>query len=254
MRLFPTTEEKKELKLMMEQFRWYYNAALNIVYNHYGHKEIKDNKFFFSKTRDLIRKYQFVEEKYGNLTFQSFEYEEENNKDPVAPWWSSKPHSRISRGAIYKFCSSLNSAVSNYKNGNTSGFKMKYRTKKSNTDYLTFEDKGFPSIIKRIKSKYWYTTHNRKRKSISFRDLQCNNKGVEIIYDKIKDRYFLHYPVEVDWYPKDDRRNDSQVVSPPLRRQIISLDPGIRKFVVGYDPEEKCVYVGEGGDRLIIEK
>ena len=76
MRLFPTKEEQKDLKLMMEQFRWYYNSALNIVYNHYGYKDIGKNKLFSSKTRDLIRKYEYVEEIHDNMCFQSFEYKE----------------------------------------------------------------------------------------------------------------------------------------------------------------------------------
>jgi putative transposase len=254
MRLFPTKEEQEEIKLMMEQFRWYYNSTLNIVYNHYGWKEISKNKLFSSKTRDLIRKYEFIEEKHDNLIFQSFKFDENRNKDPIAPWWSSKPHSRISRGAIDKFCSSLNSAISNYKNKNNNGFIMKYRTKKSPTDYLHFEDKSFPSILKKIKSRYWYTTKDRKRKCLSFSEIQCNNKGIEIIHDKIRNRYFLHYPIEIDWYPNDDRRNDSQVGSVSKRNQIISLDPGIRKFMVGYDPEGNCIFVGEGANKEIIGK
>jgi len=254
MRLFPTKEEQTELKLMMEQFRWYYNSTLNIVYNHYGYKNIGKDKLFSSQTRDLIRNYEYVEETYDNLCFQSFRYDKDRNSNPVAPWWSTKPHSRISRGAVDKFCSSLNSAVSNYKNKNNKGFMMKYRTKKSSTDYLHFEDKSFPSMIKKIKSRYWYTTKDKHRKYISFQEIQCNNKGVEIIYDKVRNRYFLHYPVEVDWYPDDDKRNDSQGGFVSKRNQIISLDPGIRKFMVGYDPEGNCIYVGEGGDKIIVEK
>ena len=253
-RLFPTKQEQKDLKLMIEQFRWYYNATLNIVYNHYGYKEIGKEKLFYSKIRDLIRKYKYVEEKYENLIFQGFHYDKDRNKVPVAPWWSSKPHSRISRGAVGKFISSLNSAISNFKNKNNNGFNMKYRTKKNDTDYLCFEDKSFPAMIKKIKSRYWYTTKDRKRKNISFSELQCNDKGIEVIYDKIRNRYFLHYPVDVSWFPEDDKRNDSQSTFRSKRNQIISLDPGIRKFLVGYDPEGNCIYVGKGGDKILVRK
>jgi IS605 OrfB family transposase len=240
----------------MEQFRWYYNATLNIIYNHYGYENICKNKLFASKTRDLLGKYDYVEEKHGNLLFQSFKYNEDmKGKMFVPPWWKDKtPHSRLPRGAVDKFVYSLNSAISNYKNKNTTHFKMKYRTKKSDTDYLHFEDKGFPCMIKKIKSRYWYTTRERKRKQLSFKELQCNDKGVEIIYDKVRDRYFLHYPVEIDWFPSDDKRNDSQVGFSEGRNHIVSLDPGIRKFMVGYDPEGNCIYVGEGGNRILIEK
>ena len=254
MRLFPTEEETKSLKLMMEQFRWYYNSTLNIVYNHFGHKEITKKKYFASKIRDLVRKYKYVEEESGRYIFSRFEYDEERNENPVAPWWSSKPHSRISRGAVNKFVSSLNSAISNYKNKNNNGFKMKFRTKKDVMDYINFEDKSFPSMIKNIKSRYWYRTKDKKRKSISFSDIQHNDKGIEIIHDKIKDRYFLHYPVEYDWFPSDDNRNDNQVMSSFSRKQVIALDPGIRKFMVGYDPSGKYIHICNGGCKLIIEK
>jgi len=30
-RLFPTDEEKKKLNLQLEQQRWYYNAAINVL-------------------------------------------------------------------------------------------------------------------------------------------------------------------------------------------------------------------------------
>ena len=254
MRLFPTEEEKKQLKLMMEQFRWYYNSTLNIVYNHFGHKEITKKKYFSSNIRDLVRKHKYVEEESGRYIFSRFEYDKNRNENPVAPWWSSKPHNRISRGAVNKFVSSLNSAISNYKNKNNNGFKMKFRTKKDVLDYINFEDKSFPSMIKKIKSRYWYRTKDRKRKNISFSDIQCNDKGMEIIHDKIKDRYFLHYPVEYDWYPSDDNRNDSQVMSSSLRKQVIALDPGIRKFMVGYDPEGKYIHICNGGSEVIIQK
>ena len=71
---------------MMEQFRWYYNSTLNIVYNHYGYNEIGKNKLFSSKTRDLFRKYEYIEEIHDNLCFQSFQYNENRNQDPITPW------------------------------------------------------------------------------------------------------------------------------------------------------------------------
>ena len=125
---------------------------------------------------------------------------------------------------------------------------MKYRSKKNPTDYMHFEDKGFPSFIKKIKSNYWYTTKSRKRKNISFLEIlkTTNKKGLEIIYEKHTDKYFLHYPVEINWFPEDDKRNDNQVKFVNEEKRIISLDPGIRKFLVGYDPTGNSVFIGEG--------
>ena len=63
---------------------------------------------------------------------------------------------------------------------------------------------------------------------------------------KQTDKYFLHYPVDVDWFPEDDKRNDSQVKFSSKGTRIISLDPGVRKFLVGYDPQGNSIFIGEG--------
>ena len=118
-------------------------------------------------------------------------------------------HSRIPRGASDKFTSSLNSAISNYKNGNIGSFNMKYMKVKTPTKYLHFEDKLYPSFIRNIKNNYWFTSKNRRRERISFSNVP-QNKGLEIIYEKETGKYFLHYPVERDWFPDEDRRSENQ--------------------------------------------
>jgi hypothetical protein len=40
---------------------------------------------------------------------------------------------------------------------------MRYRSKKNPTDYMSFEDKLFPSYIKKIKGHYWYRNNENKR-------------------------------------------------------------------------------------------
>jgi len=254
-RLFPTENEKKQIQLEMEQFRWYYNSIVTIVYNHYGYDKILDKKKYSNyKIRDLMRKYEYVEETYNNLTFKDFVFDEERNQIPEPEWWKgkNKVHSRLPRGAVDKFVSSLNSAITNYNNGNVSKFEMKFMTKKKPTEYLHFEDKSFPAYIRDIKSKYWFTTKDRKRKYMSFADIfKQQERGIEIIYEKETNKYFLHYPIESDWFPSDDKRIDNQNKYITEGDRIISLDPGIRKFLVGYDPTGYSVFIGEGaGSKL----
>ena len=62
-----------------------------------------------------------------------------------------------------------------------------------------------------------------------------------MIYEKHIGKYFLHYPVEINWFPEDDKRNDSQVKFVNKGDRIISLDSGIRKFLIGYDPTGECL-------------
>ena len=247
-RLFPTETEKKNIHLMFDQFRWYYNSTITMFYNYYGKDNILNKSKYSNYTiRDkIVRKHKYTEEIAGNLLFKDFVYDESLNEDPVPLWWKDKVHSRISRGAISKFTSSINSAISNFKNGNISKFDMKYMSKKKPTEYLHFEDKQYPSFIRKIKSKYSYTTKDRKRVNMSFADIDTQKRGIEIIYEKNTDKYYLHYPVERSWFPSNDKRNDSQIKFSSLGDRIISLDPGIRKFLTGYNPTGESIIIGEG--------
>jgi putative transposase len=82
--------------------------------------------------------------------------------------------------------------------------------------------------------------------------LNIKKRGLEIIHDKVSDKYFLHYPVDRDWFPEDDRRNDKQGTLFTSDDRIISLDPGIRKFLVGYDPRGNSIFIGEGAQNRLI--
>jgi putative transposase len=220
---------------------------LTITYNHYGYDKILDKKKYSNYSiRDLMRKYEYTEEIHNNLIFKDFVYNEMRDQIPIPEWWKNQVHSRLPRGAVNKFVSSLNSAITNFKNGNISKFKMKFRSKKAPTEYLNFEDKGFPVFINKIKSRYWFTGKDRKRKHISFSDIDSQKRGIEIIHEKETGKYFLHYPVDREWFPTDDRRSDSQAKFIGEENRVISLDPGIRKFLVGYDPAGYSVFIGEG--------
>jgi IS605 OrfB family transposase len=249
-RLFPTKEEKDQIHLILDQYRWYYNAALNILNLNYSEDKLKNMKSLSSYTlRDLMREYNYREIHWidGDKTEieKQFIFDRGKNEIPIPYWWSSV-HSRIPRGAVDKLTSSINSAISNYKNKNIKTFKMNYKTKKDDCQYCHFEDLSFPTFIKKIKSHYWFTTKDRKRKTISFNDIfETKKRGLEIIYEQSTDRYYLHYPIEYDWFPKDDKRIENQNMFTSKESRIISLDPGIRKFLVGYDPLGQTVFIGD---------
>jgi len=248
MRIFPTEKEKSNLKLQFEQFRWYWGAALQISEFHFD--DISEKKLHNSSFRDIIRKYEFTMEERGNICFQDFVYHEEKNSFPVPEWWD-KPNDRVIRGAIQKFTSSLNSAISNYKAGNCRHFEMKFLSKKSPKEILHFEDLNFPAYIKKIESRYWFTTSDRKRICIPYSNIPAKG-GVEVVHEKETGRYFLHVPVERNWFPEEDRRHEKQVKFISKGDRTIALDPGVRKFLVGYDPEGKCYIIGAGAQKKLI--
>jgi len=129
----------------------------------------------------------------NNFIIKEFVYDENANQIPVPEWWKDNIHSRTPRGATEKFISSINSAISNYKNGNIKKFDMKYRTKKDDTDYVHYEDIGYPTFIRKIKSRYWYTTKDRKRKEIMkpFKKTRAKktNLSESSLDDIIKDKF-----------------------------------------------------------------
>ena len=241
---------------MFNQFRWYYNSAITILSLDEGHDNIgRKGHYSNTKVRDMIRTYEYTETEQGNFLIQDFVKVEGRNEFPIPPWMTIE-HNRIPRGAICKLVSSLNSAISNRIAGNNKGFQMKYLSKKKPTEYLHFEDKNYPNWLRNIPSRYWYRDKNGKRKTISYSNIE-KKRGFEIIHEKDTDRYFLHAPMEVGWFPTDDIRSDNQGKYDVGKNKLISLDPGVRKFLVGYDPEGACVFIGESANleltRLMLE-
>lgn len=252
-RIFPTQIEKEKLKLMFNQQRWYYNAMVNL----YKLKVLEDNKKIYTSyyaLRKLLKKFDYVEEEINNIIFTDFVYNPNKNSFPIPEWWNNKekkPFERLIRGAIFKFTSNLKSCITNLKNKNIKFFNLNFKTKKSLTDFLHFEDKEFPSFIKNIKSRYWFTDKHNKKVNIPFSDIfKEHPRGIEIIYDKATKKYYIHFPVPIDYFPSEDRRNENQASSTIEENMgdhgTIALDPGIRKFFVGYDPNGKSLIFGEG--------
>jgi IS605 OrfB family transposase len=255
-RMFPTQEEKEKLMLSLEQSRWYYNATVGIMYKHFGDEKITNkSKTSFFDTRDLVRKYDFGEEIDDGQTRKVFTYNKEKNSFPVPQWWEkTKPHNKLITGSIKKFSQNLNSALSNYKNGNIDSFKMGFIQHKKNEQWISYETEDYPVFIDSIKTRYWYRTRNHKRKYISYLDVMKKTKGrgIELTYDKTKDYFTLHFPVSSDWFPEDDNRVEKQERLLFKGDRVIALDPGVRKFMVGYDPKGEMIFVGEDANKELL--
>lgn len=105
-RLFPNPNEKEKLKDMFSQHKWYYNATLSIVHQHYGDKLKEPLEYSNITIRNLIRKYDYIEEEKEETKIKYFVYDEKRNEMPNLDWWNYK-HSRVPRGAIEKFVMTL---------------------------------------------------------------------------------------------------------------------------------------------------
>ena len=251
-RLFPNKEQVEQLQVLCDQSRWYYNTAVAIMKNN-SNTCNRNEHFYYSKIRDHLSRYEYVEREEDGKIIKDYVFNEEQTRMCTPPWWSNI-HSRVPRGAIFKYVSSLNSAMSNLKHENISHFEMSFISKKEPTEFVLFEDCNFPVFIKRIKSTYWFRTRDHRRITLSFQDIFESNKkrGFEIIHDKIADRFMLHYPIECDWFPENDQRNEKQGALRTNNGRLIALDPGVRKFMVGYDPLGEMVFIGEGANKEIL--
>lgn len=159
---------------------------------------------------------------------------------------------RIIRGACANFTSNLNSAIKNYCNGHISKFNMNFRTSKSVNEFLSFDDGNFPTYIKNLRGYYGYRlardpqlSCKKRRVHMTLEEIisQRPNTPISITHDKQTKEWTLHFPVERDWFPSDDRRGENQALK-TVNGEAIGLDPGMRKFLTGYSTTGEILTVG----------
>lgn len=252
MRLFPTPDQETDLKTMFDQYRWYYNAGLNVL------RQVKPNfetdpdfNISFYWLRDLFSRFKYSETTVDGVLHRQFQQvdAEEKQSYPVPPWWSNaKVPSRVWRGAIKKLVTSVKSAKSNLEAGNNRGFTMRFRSKKNDSPLVYFEDSNGSKFLNAIHGVYWFRPQgawrSRKRAHIGVDGLPPV-KDFTIKYCPLTEHYYLLYTVNYTWFPAGDGRSEIQVQSGSNGNRVIALDPGVRKFMVGYDPSGLLVTFGE---------
>ena len=127
-------------------------------------KKLEDNhSFTYPFLRDhIVKKYKYTEEQIDNILFCDYVYDDENT-EMMSPEWMTGIHSRLQRGAIQKLSENINSALSNKRAGHINNFNLKMLSTKSPTEFIHFEDQNFPTTIKGIDSRFWFTDKARKR-------------------------------------------------------------------------------------------
>ena len=263
-RLFPTENEEKKLLAECAHHRWYYNAFLD-VFDMKEHLEKleqskKDEEYADSvswrKVRDSLRKYEYIEELKGNFRWCEFKYDEKRDSYPKPNWIEdskgniidNETHNRVIRGAAFNLAENINSASSNYVNGNIEEFSINWKTSKNKKEMVYFEDNSYPKFHKNIRGRYSYRLpvgESKRRTSILWSDLlELHPKnGFVIIKDKDTNTWYGCLSVEREWYPPSDYRSENQ--RPIVRDNAISLDPGVRKFLTGYSNTGETILYGD---------
>jgi len=240
----------REIRDILKEYSYIEDEDEDFIIKYFK-RNLNERNDINDKLKEKLKEKEMTKEEYIDLKKTLKEGKDVKQDDFIPKWWSGKdmkPHNRLARGQSKKISQNLNSIISNYKNGNINDFEIKFKSKKDSIDNISFEDEGFPKEILKMKSNYWYTDFENKKRKTSFGSIfsQTKKRGLEIIYDKLVDQYFIHYPVEYDFFPNYDRRNESQIKCIMKDERVISLDPGVRKFLVGYDPSGKSVYIGQG--------
>lgn len=258
--LYPTENEKKMLLHEIAQYKWYYNACIDIFNMKENEDLVRENSMSKIHLRDRLRCYHYKEESSPdtNLVFCSFKRRESIKEEYPYPTWienyegktveCKNTFERVIRGAIHNFTGNVNSALSNKKNGNIKKFNFKYKTSKDENDYIIFDDGSYPKFHCKIKGVYSYRCNgkgSKYRTRITWNELlkEHKNTAISILYDKSTDKWYGCLPVERTWFPLNDHRSENQ--GNVNGDRIIGLDPGMRKFLTGMTSDGESVIIGK---------
>jgi putative transposase len=206
---------------------------------------VKHREGKVANLREVLRqyRYEYIPIEGEDKTKQVLVCDSEQTVYFIPYWWETV-HNRVIRGAVENYLANHKSASSNYKAGDNKGFEMRYKKK---NNILYFDDFCFPAYLKKIKAFYCYHSTTKRNCSISFTELvkEVGGKSCRFKYDPQTNQHFILYPVPVDYFPKGDRRASKNQVSEKPQKEI-ALDPGVRKFLTGYSPDNKVTIVGQG--------
>lgn len=212
LRLNPTLEQKTIIKKWDGCSRFTYNKALDII-NRTPNERV--DKF---KLRN-----KFVTVTTRHNTVNNFF----NNK-----LWLLDCPKAIRKGAIDDLVTARKAALTNLKNKNIDHFKLRFRSKKDKYFSLTLEknnisrkdDKLFIFGNSLNEMKYRNTKQLHKLISSIHPTMDC-----KLQKDKFND-YYLVIPHSVE------------IRKQPIKEGVVSIDPGIRKFLALYSPDDKSAH------------
>jgi putative transposase len=209
LRLKPDAHQKILLKQWSGASRYTYNKVVETFNN------VKDS----SKVNAFKLRNRFV-------TFQT-RHGTTNNFFSNKPWLLDCPKA-IRKGAVDDAVAARKAALSNLKNGNIRHFTMRYRSKKTKTSSLTLEKTNITrndnalSIFPKSLGDMKYCSTKQLHKLIASKHPLMDCK---LQRDKFGD-YYLVVPTKVK-------------VCKPKRSGVVAIDPGVRKYLTMYSPDNQ---------------
>jgi len=220
----------------------------------------KNTKDTLKKSMNKIIEYKKIvtyEEIYNNITNHEFirtyclnniraniiENSQLKNFD-----YNTKVPAHILDGTIKLACSNYNSAISNYKAGHITHFRIRYWKFNKDTKILDVEQQYcndstiFSSTLGNVRFRYEGKTYsefkNIKYQGQKLGSMNCDSK---LMYDKLKNKYYLFMPIEIEKTNVENSNN------------MISIDLGVRNFINGIS-ENGLIQIGDDVRKKIQEK
>jgi putative transposase len=218
-KLYPTTQQKQKLDLWFGASRWTYNQSLNYI-NQIKRNDIKKGiKPKIPKIKTLRK--LFI------------------NGNDIKEFANNTPYEIRDAGAR-DVIKNIISNCAKIRKGSLKKFELKYRKKKDLIQTLAIRSKDYG----RKKGDYSILTEIKKSEPI---DKYQVYKDFRIIKDS-NGYYWMCLPIKKAF---NGERQACKVTNDGLNT-IVSLDPGVRTFLVGYDPHRKhVIHIGENGIKKI---
>jgi transposase len=239
-KMIPTMEQKQIIHKWFDSCTKIYNETLNFINNKYKFTKYDINRTKIidelnkSKNANVNNFYNFYSTRKELREIKN-NIQRESQLENIDK--NTKIHIHTLDYSIKQLCSNIESAKSNLLNGNIKRFRLKYwrnnrcsKTIEIEKEYIR-NNKICPHIFGDIKYIY-------NKEEVDLINIDSN---VKINYNSITDEYLLLIPIKT----KNKEINNKT-------KNIISLDPGLRTFMVGVS-EKESLNIADGINDIIVK-
>jgi len=264
LKLRPNKKQKELLNKFIGCYRYTYNKVVNALNN--SKDTLKCNDFlkfrnrFVTEKSSTKRREENKEKKQSTKTKKTKKIKKTKKKRKKKKKlgkinnffnnkkWLLECPKMIRQSACEQACNAYKTAFTNLKNKNINHFKVRYCSKsqqKINGWSFVVEK----TAIKKVNNKLTILSktlgdmkyYNSKQLNKLIKN-ERPDKDCYIQKDKFKD-YYLIIPIEYD------------IKEPTNNNKVVSIDPGVRKFVTTYSPnEQESLMIGKDFETKIISK
>lgn len=206
-KLYPTTQQKQQLCKWFGANRWVYNQCNNYI------KQLRIEK------NNQIPRDKILRDKFVSGT-------------SIKDFTNGTPYD-IRDGGMRDVLKNLRSNLSKVKKKSITHFDLKFKKLKDSIQSISVPHKFYNTS-----KDYSILSEIKKSENISADEVRHDFR----ILKDINGDYWMCLPVERNY--KGDRQ--ANVINDNRVNHLISLDPGVRTFMVGYDPNrQNVIHIGE---------